>query len=112
MSGSTTVWRVAGWCSSRAPIMESFDVTDRARGLAVGPPPAASMEPTDEREYLCVDGFLTTLIDARALKTAFELRVIDRLAAHEALGVADLATGVPGGGRGPIGRGAGRGRGE
>ena len=80
--------------------MESFDVTDRARGLAVGPPPAASMEPTDEREDLCVDGFLTTLIDARALKTAFELRVIDRLAAHEAMAVADLATGFPGDGRG------------
>src|SRR3989304_8676562 len=100
MAGPATVWRVAGWCSPRAPIMESFDVPARARGLAVGPPPAASMEPTDEREYLCVDGFLTTLIDARALKTAFELRVIDRLAAHEAMAGAGLATGFPGDGRG------------
>lgn len=31
------------------------------------------------REYLCVDDFLRTLVDARALKTAFELSLIDLL---------------------------------
>ena len=33
-----------------------------------------------ELEYLCVDAFLRTLIDARALKTAFETGLIDLLA--------------------------------
>jgi SAM-dependent methyltransferase len=33
--------------------------------------------------FLAVDGFLTTLIDARALKTAFELQLVDRLLARE-----------------------------
>jgi O-methyltransferase domain len=32
-------------------------------------------------DYLCVDGFLKTLVDARALKTAFELKLVDRLQA-------------------------------
>ena len=31
------------------------------------------------RDYLCVDAFIGTLVDARALKSAFELRVIDYL---------------------------------
>src|SRR5258708_4594319 len=42
-------------------------------------------------EFLIVDEFLRTLVDARALKTAFELGLIDRLLEHrtgsvEALG--------------------------
>ena len=42
-------------------------------------------------EFLIVDDFLKTLVDARALKTAFELGLIDRLVTHrtgsaEALG--------------------------
>jgi SAM-dependent methyltransferase len=44
-----------------------------------------------ELEYLVVDDFLRTIVDARALKTAFELGLIDRLLEHrrgsvEALG--------------------------
>lgn len=37
-----------------------------------------------ETEYLCVDEFLRTMIDARAVKTALELGLVDRLAAGEA----------------------------
>ena len=46
--------------------------------------PATVLERTDERDYLCVDRFLRSVVDARALKTAFELRLIDRLAAAPA----------------------------
>lgn len=51
-------------------------------------------------DFLIVDEFLTTLVDARALKTAFELGLIDRLIEHrsgsvEALGRA-LGTDRPG----------------
>lgn len=35
-------------------------------------------------DFLVVDGFLKTLVDARALKTAFELGLIDRLVAQRA----------------------------
>jgi ubiquinone/menaquinone biosynthesis C-methylase UbiE len=43
------------------------------------------------REYLCVDAFMRTLVDARALKTAFELGVVDRLAGMPAVDRAALA---------------------
>jgi len=33
-------------------------------------------------EFLIVDDFLGTIVDARALKTAFELGLVDRLAEH------------------------------
>ena len=36
-------------------------------------------------EYLAVDGYLRTLVDARALKTAFEVRLIDLLEEHGGL---------------------------
>lgn len=57
-------------------------------------------ESTDEREYLCVDGFLRTLVDARALKTAFELRLIDHLAAKPGATLAELTRAFSGDGRG------------
>lgn len=46
---------------------------------------------TTPLDFLCVDDFLKSLVDARALKTAFELGLIDRLVEHrsgsiEALG--------------------------
>lgn len=37
------------------------------------------------RDYLVVDGYLRTMVDARALKTAFELRLIDLLEEHGGL---------------------------
>ena len=43
--------------------------------------------------FLAVDGFLTTLIDARALKTAFELQLVDQLLAREQ-SVQELGTGI------------------
>jgi len=39
----------------------------------------------DALEYLAADRYLRTLIDARALKTAFELRLVDLLEKHGAL---------------------------
>ncbi len=41
-----------------------------------------SREGTREFEFLVVDDFLKTLVDARALKTALELGLIDRLIEH------------------------------
>ncbi len=63
----------------------------------MGPPPD---EPTDELEYLCVDGFLRTVIGARALKTAFELNLIDHLARTPAIPLADLTASFSGDARG------------
>jgi SAM-dependent methyltransferase len=37
---------------------------------------------TDALDYLCVDSFLRTLVDARSLKTAFELGLVDFLSAQ------------------------------
>lgn len=37
------------------------------------------------RKYLAVDGYLRTMVDARALKTAFEVRLIDLLEEHGGL---------------------------
>ena len=54
----------------------------------------------DVREYLCTESFLKSLIDARALKTAFDLRVIDHLAANPAMTLADLVAWFPGDGQG------------
>jgi SAM-dependent methyltransferase len=39
---------------------------------------------TGALDYLCVDAFLRTLVDARALKTAFELGLVDFLSAKPA----------------------------
>ena len=55
---------------------------------------------TAAQDFLVVDRFLTSLVDARALKTAFELGLIDRLVQHrsgdaEALGRA-LGCDAPG----------------
>jgi hypothetical protein len=38
-------------------------------------------------DYLRVDEFMRTLVDARALKTAFELRLIDRLLENQLIGI-------------------------
>lgn len=57
-------------------------------------------ESTDEREYLCVDDFLRTLVDARALKTALELRLIDHLVARPAATLAELTRAFSADGRG------------
>lgn len=57
-------------------------------------------EQLDERAYLCVDAFLRTLTDARALQTALELRLIDYLAECPAASWADLAERVPADARG------------
>lgn len=58
-----------------------------------GPAPTLGTESIEPRtyEFLIVDDYLRTLVDARALKTAFELGLIDRLQEHgtgsvEALG--------------------------
>jgi SAM-dependent methyltransferase len=48
------------------------------------------MTPAPETEYLCVDTFLTSVIDARAIKSAFELRLIDRLSRPEPASVSQL----------------------
>ena len=37
-------------------------------------------------DYLRVDRFMRTLVDARALKTAFELRLVDRLIESQIMG--------------------------
>lgn len=42
-------------------------------------------------EFLCVDGFLRTLVDARALKTALELGLVDHLLERGASSVEALA---------------------
>lgn len=57
-------------------------------------------ERSDDLEFLIVDEFITTMVDARSLKTAFELGLIDRLVEHrrgsvEALG-RTLGTDAPG----------------
>ena len=54
----------------------------------------------DERDYLCVDGFLRTIVDARALKTAFELKLIDHLLAKPGTTLGDLTRAFSGDGRG------------
>jgi hypothetical protein len=46
----------------------------------------------NEFEYLCVDDFIKTLVDARSLATAFELRLVDYLA-HNGEASVDLIKG-------------------
>lgn len=41
-----------------------------------------SHDSNDSLEYLCVDEFIRNLVDARALKSAFELGLIDHLESH------------------------------
>jgi SAM-dependent methyltransferase len=45
-------------------------------------------------EFLCVDEFLRTLVDARALKTAFELGLVDRLLEQRSAGFDALARAI------------------
>ncbi len=40
-------------------------------------------DPSKHLEYLCVDDFMKSLVDARALKSAFELDLIDHLREHQ-----------------------------
>jgi len=48
----------------------------------------------DQYPFLCVDDFLKTLVDARALASALELGLIDRLLGAGALGAEALAEGL------------------
>ena len=54
--------------------------------------PSRAGQPTasQDLEYLTVDDFIRTLVDARALKTAFELGLIDHLLERRASAVAAL----------------------
>ena len=45
-------------------------------------------------EFLCVDEFIRTLVDARALKTAFELGLVDYLLEHRSSGFEALARAI------------------
>lgn len=58
--------------------------------LSVGDPGPAPSVSAAALEYLCVDAFLKNLVDARALKTAFELKLIDLLQDHGALPIDTL----------------------
>lgn len=51
-------------------------------------------ERAPELEFLAVDGFIRTLVDARALKTAFELGLVDRLIEHRSGSVEALGRAV------------------
>jgi ubiquinone/menaquinone biosynthesis C-methylase UbiE len=51
-------------------------------------------------DYLCVDSFMKTVVDARALATAFELRLIDYLSENQASTLDDLKEGFAGDDRG------------
>jgi SAM-dependent methyltransferase len=55
---------------------------------------------TDVRGYLCVDAFLRSLVGARALKTAFELGLIDHLLQRSSVTLAELTRAFSGDGRG------------
>jgi SAM-dependent methyltransferase len=52
--------------------------------------------PNDPTAYLVVDDFLQTLVATRTLKTALELRLVDRLEATESMPVARLLEGISG----------------
>lgn len=54
----------------------------------------AAPQASPDLGFLKVDAFLATLVDARVLKTAFELQLVDRLLAHETQTVAELGAGV------------------
>ena len=53
-----------------------------------------------EFDYLCVDSFIKTIVDARALSTAFELRLIDYLINNQPVSLDDLKKGFKGDTRG------------
>jgi SAM-dependent methyltransferase len=55
---------------------------------AGAPPSGAALE------FLCVDEFLRTLVDARALKTAFELALVDHLVEHRSVGTDALGRAI------------------
>lgn len=52
--------------------------------------------PPEIREYLCVDAFMRTLVDARALKTALEVGLVDGLAASPTVPAEAFARAEPG----------------
>ena len=43
-----------------------------------------------EFDYLCVDSFIKSIVNARALGTAFELRLIDYLGENHSISLDDL----------------------
>ena len=51
-------------------------------------------------DYLCVDSFMKTVVEARALTTAFELRLIDYLSENQANTLDDFKKGFAGDDRG------------
>lgn len=53
-----------------------------------------------EFDYLCVDSFIKTIVDARALAAAFELHLIDYLVNHQPVSLDDLKKGFKGDARG------------
>ena len=50
--------------------------------------------PKDQYPFLCVDDFLKTLVDARALASALELGLIDRLWGGGSMAKITLAAGL------------------
>ena len=59
----------------------------------VSPPSELGTTPSGSAlEYLCVDAFLRSLVDAGALKTAFELRLVDLLQRQGTVSLDALAT--------------------
>ena len=57
-------------------------------------------EQTAAPEYLCVDSFMKTAVDARALATALELRLIDYLSENPSSTLDDLKKSIAGDGQG------------
>jgi SAM-dependent methyltransferase len=57
-------------------------------------------EQTAAPEYLCVDSFMKTAVDARALATALELRLIDYLSENPSSTLDDLKKRIAGDGQG------------
>ena len=47
-------------------------------------------------DYLCVDSFIKSIVDARALETAFELKLIDALIENQPCNFDDLKKGFEG----------------
>lgn len=54
----------------------------------------AARKASPDLGFLDVDAFLATLVDARALKTAFELLLVDQLLAHGTQTVAELGASI------------------
>ena len=69
--------------------MKDMTATSETPPVLQGSAVAPALSPA-ALDYLCVDAYLHNVIDAGALRTAFELRLIDLLADHLAMPIADL----------------------